>query len=495
MGALARGRLLLFAIFLPSRLFALTVLPAFLDETLHARWAREIAEGRRPWDRPWQWGRALTVWVGALVTPLAEDLLWANRAVSVAAGAVALWALIETGRRLYDTRAGLLAGFFYVICPFTLFYDRMALADAALAAATAVTLLASVRLVQEGGLVQGAGAGVAMALGVLTKAPGVLLFAIPLTTLLVLRFDRRRLGPLAVAYAVGAPPAAYALFRFFTTHNAERMVGIATENAAGPFARFFANVAEAATWLSAYWTWPLVLLALLAFGDGVRRRDRRALLLLLLTAGPTLLFAATLSRWLPRYLLFTSVPFLLLAGAGASFVLSLGRPALGAAVLALALFPALHFDYRLWTDPARAPFVPLDRDQFVTSWASGYGTRDTIALVREELLKHPEGLTVVTHVNRFRTLRATPLALGLALAREPRVRLEDWDLADPSAIQALEKWAAEGPGLVVVPRADPAIPPPSLEPLAHLLAPVATTYKPGGAPADDVYRFCRGCAR
>src|SRR5262249_29494743 len=129
MGAFARGRLLLFALFVPSRLVALTVLPAFLDETLHVRWAREIAEGRRPWDRPWQWGRALTVWAGALVTPFAQDLLWANRALSVAAGAIALAAIVETGRRLVDARAGLLAGLLYVVCPFTLFYDRMALAD------------------------------------------------------------------------------------------------------------------------------------------------------------------------------------------------------------------------------------------------------------------------------------------------------------------------------------------------------------------------------
>ena len=84
MGALARGRILLFALYVPSRLYALTALPLFLDETLHVRWAREIAEGRRPWSRPWQWGRALTVWAGALVTPLANDLAWANRAVSVA---------------------------------------------------------------------------------------------------------------------------------------------------------------------------------------------------------------------------------------------------------------------------------------------------------------------------------------------------------------------------------------------------------------------------
>jgi hypothetical protein len=67
MGPLSGGRLLLFAAYFASRFTALLALPVFLDETLHVRWAREIAEGRRPLDRPWEWGRALTVWLGALV--------------------------------------------------------------------------------------------------------------------------------------------------------------------------------------------------------------------------------------------------------------------------------------------------------------------------------------------------------------------------------------------------------------------------------------------
>jgi hypothetical protein len=156
---------------------------------------------------------------------------------------------------------------------------------------------------------------------------------------------------------------------------------------------------------------------------------------------------------------------------------------------AAVLIPSLRFDLALWTDPPRAPLPALDREQFVVGWTSGYGIRDTERLVREELARHPEGVTVVVHANRFRTLRATPMALGLAFAREPRVRLEDWDLAHPSAVPALEKWAAAGPTLLVVPRADPLVPPPEMTPFAPLLTLVATTRKPDGRPCDDVYRL------
>ncbi len=492
MAPLAGGRLLLFALYAATRLYALTLLPIFLDETLHARWAREIAEGRRPFWKVWEWGRALTVWMGALVTPWAPDLLWANRALSVATGAVALWATIEIGRRLYDDRIGLLAGFLYVVCPFTLFYDRMALADSTLTSCAALALLASVRAAQEGSFGQGVLAGLALIAGVLTKAPGVLLFAIPLATGVLLGAGRRAWSTLLVAYLVATPPAAYALWRYFTNPNTARMTSMATENTGAFLARFVANVGDASVWLWTYWTWPLVLLGGVGLLAAARLRDHRGILLFLLALLPALAFAALLTRWVPRYLLPASVPFFVLAASGALVLRGRAPRAAAAAVLTLAVLPCLQFDYDLWRDPAQAPFVSIDRDQYVASWPSGYGTRETIGLVREELRRHPAGVTVVTHVNRFRTLRATPLALSVAFAREPRVRLEDWDLTHPSALPAVEKWRAEGPLLVVVPRADPAIPAPSLDAFSGLLTPLATTTKPDGRPADDVYRFVPG---
>ena len=136
-----------------------------------------------------------------------------------------------------------------------------------------------------------------------------------------------------------------------------------------------------------------------------------------------------------------------------------------------------------------------DRFQYVLGWPSGYGVRDTERLVREELGRHPAGLTVVVHANRYQNLRVTPLALSLAFAREPRVRLEDWNFADPAAIPAFERWAAAGPTLLVVPRADPQAPAPDPAAWSHLAALVARTTKPDGQPCDDIYRMCAppGC--
>jgi 4-amino-4-deoxy-L-arabinose transferase-like glycosyltransferase len=437
------------------------------------------------------------VWLGALVTPLASDLLWANRCLSVAFGLLTLIATVAIADRLFDRRVGLVAGAFYLLCPFTLFYDRLALADACLSALFALTLLLSLRIAAEPRLRFGILAGVVMALGVYTKAPGVLLFAVPLATAVVLGQGRRAWRALLTAYAVGAPPAAYALWRFVTTRNTADMVGIATRNEQPFLARSAANLAEAAGWLWAFWTPTLVILGLAGLAIALVRGRREGLLLAALAAFPLVAFGLTLSRWLPRYLLFGSAPFLVLGAWALCLVVDRAttarpggfRSAALAVAAAAVLVPSLRFDLALWTNPPRAPLPALDREQFVVGWTSGYGIRDTERLVREELARHPEGVTVVVHANRFRTLRATPMALGLAFAREPRVRLEDWDLGHPSAVPALEAWTAAGPALLVVPRADPLVPPPDMAPFAPLLTPVATTRKPDGRPCDDVYRL------
>jgi hypothetical protein len=499
--------LLLFSLYLPSRLWALGLLPAFLDETLHVRWSLLVAEGQKPWGATFKWGRALTIWLGALVTPWASDPVQANRLVSVAFGAVTLWATVGIARRLLGERPALVAGLFYVLCPFTLFYDRLALTEAALSALAALALLFSIRLAESGRPVFAVLAGGAVGLAVFVKATGIVLFPIPLLAVLVLGPVRARLGGLGLAYAAAVPPAAYALHRFLATANAWHMAQLFVGGSGAFAARLFPSLAEGSGWLWTWWTAPLAVLGLAGALVGVVRRQRKALLLALASAYPLVAFSALLSWRMPRYLLPASVPWLVLAAGTFERLLSLlverlpalwrssARVALAGAATLAVLLPALRLDQALWSDPPRAALPEPERFQYIVGWPSGYGVRDTERLVRDELARHPGGVTVVVHANRFQNLRVTPLALGLAFAREPRVRLEDWDAADPSAPAAFERWAAAGPTLLVVPRADPDAPAPPPAPWASVATLVARTTKPDGRPCDDVYRLCApaGC--
>lgn len=498
----ARVRAALLALYLVARLRGLMLLPIFLDETLHVRWALLLAEGERSWDATWKWGRALTIWLGALATPWASDVLRANRLVSVALGAVTLWAAFEIARRLFGPRAAVLAGLFYALCPFTLFHDRVALTEAGLAAFSALALLCGIRVAESGSRAAAVLAGLALVGAVLVKAIGLLALPVPALAVLVLGPVRGRLAPLGLAYAVGLPPSLWAFRRFAATENAQHMAELFTGGGGALAARLAGALAEGAGWLWGWCTPPLVALALAGAALALLRRDRRGLLLGLLSAYPLVAFSVALTWRMPRYLLPAAVPLLVLAAAALDELASrlaarVGRrdparvaPWLTAAAAVLVLLPALRFDRLLWTDPSRAPMPEADRFQYVLGWPSGYGVRDTERLVREELARHPQGVTVVVHANRFQNLRATPYALSLAFAREPRVSFEDWNFAEPSLVPALERWAAAGPTLLVVPRADPGAPAPDPAGWAPLATLVARTTKPDGRPCDDVYRLC-----
>ena len=308
-----RLRAALVALYVITRLRGLGLLPIFLDETLHVRWALLVSQGDKPWDATWKWGRALTIWMGALVSPWAQDLLRANRLVSVAIGVATLFATFEIARRLLGPREALVAGLFYVLCPFTLFYDRMALTEAGLSAAFALTLVFSIRISESGRPLDAALAGLMLVLAVLVKAIGVLVLPIPLVTLLVLGRIRERWKALALAYAVGVPPIALALRLFVASENAQHMAQLFTGGGGALAARLGQNLAEGAGWLWTWWTAPLVVLGAIGALVALGRRDRKGLLLALLALYPLVAFSAVLTWRMPRYLLPASVPLLVLA--------------------------------------------------------------------------------------------------------------------------------------------------------------------------------------
>jgi len=484
----------LLSLYLASRLVGLMALPMFLDERIHLRWAYWIEQGRRL-RVPVLAGRGLSVYLLAAVAPHAEDPLRAGRLLTVAIGLVTLVASWRLALRLTgDRRVADVTALFYIVCPFTLLYDRMVLTDAFLAAFTAVTLLLSVSVAEDPRLRSGAALGVAVALGVLSKTSGLILFAFPLLAWALLGRRRGALVPLAAAYALAAALVAYPLWLFFRkTDELAGAIGL-REGDLSFAGNASTNLALAASWLWTYWTPPLIVLALAGLTSALVRRERAlgALLLALLAAGPAVVFVAVSEIWYPRYLLFTTVAllplsawgFVALADAAGRHVRSgpAVRATLAAAGLALSLFPALRFDRALWTDPAEAPLPALDRFQYVTGWPSGYGSRDSMAFLRTERERHPDGLRLLTPGPS-----TTASAIRLLWANDPAVEVRSLDRGDEAPTGDARRAV-----YVIVSLAEGVLLPPEW---ARHLRLQFTSFKPDGTPADALYRACAapGC--
>ena len=473
------------AVYLGSRLFGLTSLPAFLDETAHIRLALEISSGGKLL-RPWNYGKGISIFANALLFPWAcSHYLWASRALTVLFGAFTLLVGIAVGRRLFEPATGFTFGLLYLACPYALFYDRLVLTDPPMATFAALSLLLTVRLHESPGRGRALLLTLALVAAVLTKATALLVAAIPIAGLLLLgRTEKRRIRAFGLALFAAAALLVWPIQRFFATTATVRL-GVGHEEA-DLATRLVTNLPLALSWLVTYWTLPMALLALLGLLLDLREKPRPVLFLGLLVVVPVLAFAAVSTLWFPRYLVFVTVPALLLAARGLVCLQErLPRWAFVLVVIA-ALVPALRLDRDILLEPARAALPDVDREQFVLGWPSGYGTSGTVAYVREELGHHPKGLTVVVHVHARRT---TWLALGLEFAREPRVDLRDLDLTQAQNLDLLAAWAHARPTLLVLSPVGPARVRPEPLTWAHLGGLVLRSCKPDGALCDEVYRL------
>jgi hypothetical protein len=352
------------------------------------------------------------------------------------------------------------------------------------------------RLVERWRIRDGLALGLALTLAVFAKALGILLFFAPAAAVLLIAPARlRRPLPLIVAYAVAGGLTAYPLLRYFQVTATVRVA--VSKSDASLLVRLAQNLPLCASWLWTYWTPVFIALALFAIVRSAFLRERKVAFLTLLIGLPMCAFAGVGDIWFPRYLVFLTAPFAALAAWGADGLASaIGRRSPGqarrlmAAGLMLALGPAARTDWDLLVDPTRAQFVEIDRFQYVTGWPSGYGVRDTIDFVRSERVRHPEGITVVTHA---RTVRTTARALDLEFAYAKDVRVEDLNFDHPDgALPLLAEWAQERPTLVVLetPQGKSRRPDPALFGLDAVLA--ARTFKPDGKLCDEIYRLCGG---
>src|SRR3989344_1220918 len=118
------------------RLYRIMSLPIFTDEAIYVRWS-QIAR----FDASWRFisltdgKQPLFVWISMTFMRIVDDPLLASRLVSVGAGFLTMIGLFFLGREIFKNRwVGILSSATYLIYPFALVYDRMALYESLIGA-------------------------------------------------------------------------------------------------------------------------------------------------------------------------------------------------------------------------------------------------------------------------------------------------------------------------------------------------------------------------
>lgn len=388
--------------YLFTRLFAIFGIPVFIDEAIHIDWAHPSIHTFLPLDPSYD-GKWLSIKLFALVTrlPIADHVVAARLGVSIL-GLTAAVAIYLIGRDLFSRVAGAASAILYVVLPFTLIYNSLALADSVQLAFGTWAVFAAVRVTRSTRWMFAAMAlPFLLVATILSKFSAIGFAILPVISVLLLMRPaewRRGLLRIAPAVIVGVGLVAwlgkYGMLEVFKTKASSswrEMTALAWQ-----------NLFVAGDWFWGLLTPGIAILAIVSLGWLLvqNKRDARFIAgLLCLTVLPVLVAARV---WYPRYLLLSVIPIVLAIGGTVGSVFAhqskgshrrLARIILVAVLGAVVAWPIARSGFVLFDLPD-ANLPELERWQLVSGWPSGYGMAELISYLREQAQATPGGITV-----------------------------------------------------------------------------------------------------
>lgn len=445
-------------LFFVTRLYNILSLPIFTDEAIYVRWAQVAAN-----DAQWRFisltdgKQPMFVWIAMLLIKLFKDPLFAGRFVSVLAGFGSVIGLFFLSREIFrNTKIGLVTSLMYVLFPFALVYDRLALYDSIVAFFIIWALYFEVLLIRLRRLDIALILGMILGGGMLTKTSNN--FALILLPLSVLLYDFKK-SPLIliqslsiksewiknllkwfslVIIAIIVAFAMYSVLRLSPFYHIIGQKNITfvyplSEWIMSPFSYFVGNFKGLTSWLFGYVTIPFLILSLASFVVE-KKYFREKLFLLIWFLAPFMALALFGKVIYPRFILFMTMPLLVL-GAYTLYhaVVRTRKFYLKVLVAFVFLISFLINDFLILTNFEKAKIPSSEREQFFTGWPSGVGVKETIKFL-EEKSKNEK-----IYVGTEGTFGLMPYALEIYLKDNPNVKTEGfWPINETLPKAALE---------------------------------------------------------
>lgn len=393
---------LLTAVYFVLRLICLTALPIFTDEAIYIRWAQigsrdaawrfiSLTDGKQP----------LFTWLMMASVRLFQDPLVAGRVVSVVAGFGSLIGLFLLGTELFRKKTiGLVASLLYVLSPFALVYDRLALYDSLVATFFIWNLYLAILLVRKLRLDIALIFGLVLGMGMLNKTSAFLsLYLLPLTLLLFDCTKKQRVKRFLLWVALSVLAAflsqmVYSVLRlspFFYIISQKDTLFIypVAEWVGHPLTFLQGNFHGLFNWLVSYVTWPVLLVAFLAVLIP-KKYFLEKLLLLGWWFAPFFALALFGRILYPRFIFFMVMPLYVLASYTIDvLVSSIKRKYIAWLIIFLVCLPSIYVSSRILIDMKTAPIAKGDVGQLINDWPSGWGTKEVVAYLQDASRQGP----------------------------------------------------------------------------------------------------------
>ena len=424
------GVIILILLYFITRLINLLNIPIFTDEAIYLRWA-QIALG----DPRWRFislvdgKQPLFIWLLLPAIKFIANPLLAGRLTSVMVGFSGFLGMIGLGYVVSKRfKVGLIAGVLYLLSPFFLLYDRLALYESLVLSisiwALLLTYLLGKTLRYDIALILGGVVG----FGFLTKSSlSFFWFLLPLTVFLI-DFKKSQIKPKVlkwISLLLVVTLVSQLMIKVLYLAEFRHMVGLKNltfvysigEFLEKPFLNLWGNFLGLSGWLISYLTLPVFILVLVSLVWYLRKNLREGLFFLCYFVIPFVALAWFGKIIYPRFLLFMLPPLFLLI---ALFVNNLIKKKslimiLIAAILVFA-YP-IYFQIKILTDPVRAPIPQTDYNQFINDWPAGYGISEIVKFLNQQA----ESKEVVIATEG--TFGLFPMALELYLGENKNIKI------------------------------------------------------------------------
>lgn len=400
--------LLAFGLFFFLRLSKLNNIPVFVDEAIYIRWSQVMKNEASLRFLPQTDGKQpLFMWAMIPFFKLTDDPLVAGRLVSVATGFGTLLGLGFLSFVLFGNFLVVaLTLLIYAVLPFSVFFDRMALADSMLAMFGVWSLGLSVLFAKTKKLDHAMILGFALGGGLLTKSPAIFFYAW-LAVALVFFFrpkaDKLKsfinlcLGLFAV---VVISQLMYGILRLGPAFH---MIGARNQDylftwqevLRHPLDPLLNNLAKTINWLWLLFS-PTLLLALI-FGFIPKKTRLTSLFLLLASLLPLVAQGSIAKVYTSRYALFAVLPLIPIISTGLHWLVTRKGILIKLSSLVLLAVPLIISILCVFT-PTKAPLSFDMRNGYLEEWTAGWGQKEVAAYLIDQESK---GENVVVFTEGF----------------------------------------------------------------------------------------------
>lgn len=420
-------------IYLFLRIYNLNSLPIFADEAIYIRWAQvmraestlrflPLSDGKQP----------LLMWSIIPLLKVFSNPLTAGRMLSVITGLATLTGVFVLSKLLFKSNlVSLSASLFYVLSPFTLFFDRMALTDSMLSMFGIWVLIFGIVTVKSKRLDYAMLIGFCLGGALLTKSTALFFSILLPTTILFMDWrkgNKDRIKTVLnlsflflVAYLI-----AYALFNILRLGPNFHLLGMRNLDYVWPYSHVLSSPMDPLIpHLKSYLDWTIKMgpgiIWLFAAGGlltAIKKHQKEVILLSIWAFLPLIVQAEYAKVFTARYILFTLPYLFIIAALGFMSVSKKIKLSLfGLTFVFLVL--SLTQSYYLLTNPIKMNLPRSERSGYLEEWTAGYGIKEVADFILEIYKNNPGEMLVGTE-GYFGTL---PDGLQIYLNNYPQIKV------------------------------------------------------------------------